>query len=116
MRSVLEFDEVFLHQGTVDFRKSINGLSEIVQNDLALNLFGKYLFVFLCKNRKKIKILYWDETGFALWYKLLEKDRFPWPKEGEKIVSISAEQLSWLLSGIDLWKIQPHKKLNFDQV
>ena len=80
----MEFDEVFLHQGTVDFRKSINGLSEIVQNDLAFNLFGKYLFVFLCKNRKKIKILYWDETGFALWYKLLEKDRFPWPKVGEK--------------------------------
>ena len=116
MKSVLEFDEVLLHHRTVDFRKSINGLTEIVQNELELDPFGRYLFVFLCKDKKKIKFLYWDETGFALWYKRLEKDRFPWPKEGEKIISITAEQLSWLLSGIDLWKIQPHKKLNFEQV
>jgi transposase len=116
MKSVAEFDGVYIHKTPVDFRKSINGLSDIVQNELSLNPFEKLLFVFICRDRKKIKILYWDESGFALWYKRLEKERFPWPGKEDTVMTLSPDELSWLLSGIDLWKIAPHKKLKFDQV
>ena len=63
------FESIFLHRDTVDFRKSIDGLSTIIQDEMNLNPFGNYLFVFANRRRNKIKILYWDKTGHALWYK-----------------------------------------------
>ncbi|WP_143699668.1 IS66 family insertion sequence element accessory protein TnpB [Vibrio sp. ES.051] len=58
---------------SVDFRKSINGLAAIVENDTDLPLGSGALFLFTNKQRDKIKVLYWDKTGFALRYKRLEK-------------------------------------------
>ena len=70
---------VYLHRDFVDFRKSINGLAGIVEAELELPVMNGALFVFCNKGRDKLKILYWDKTGFALWYKGLEKDKFKWP-------------------------------------
>ena len=70
---------VYLHRDFVDFRKSINGLAGIVEAELELPVMNGALFVFCNKGRDKLKILYWDKTGFALWYKRLEKDKFKWP-------------------------------------
>ena len=110
MRSLDDFPKVFLHRDPVDFRKSINGLGAIIESDLEMNLFEQSLFVFCCKRRKKIKILYWDQTGFALWYKKLEKDLFPWPKNSSvEVVKIDSKKLQWLLEGIDFWNLRPHE-------
>ena len=57
---------VYLHRKPIDFRKSINGLSVVVQESMHLSPFEKGLFVFDNKIRDRIKILYWDETGFCL--------------------------------------------------
>jgi len=101
---------VFLHRASVDFRKSIDGLGAIVQEELKLDLFAANLFVFCCSRRKRLKILYWDKTGFALWYKRLESERFPWPRcEDSDVVELTIEQLQWLLEGIDIWAIKPHR-------
>jgi len=55
------------------------------------------------KAKDKLKILYWDKTGFALWQKRLEKQKFKWPsKIKEHEFSLTAEQLHWLLSGYDV--------------
>jgi transposase len=102
---------VYLRTGATDMRKSINGLSAIVQNDMKLNPFDKGYFVFCNKTRHLIKLLYWDATGFALWYKRLEKNKYPWPKDKEEVLKISPEEIEWLLSGIDFLKA--HKKLDF---
>jgi transposase len=63
----------------VDMRKSIDGLSYLVEPLLAQNPVSGNLFVFVGRDRSKVKCLYWDRTGFALWYKRLERRRFPSP-------------------------------------
>ena len=76
MKMFSEVPEVFLHRDVVDFRKSINGLVGIVEGELEHDAYTGALFVFCNKARDKLKILYWDKTGFALWYKRLEKQKF----------------------------------------
>ncbi len=108
---------LYLHRDFVDFRKSINGLSVIVEEEMLLSPFDGALFVFCSKSRDKLKILYWDNTGFCLWYKRLEKDNFKWPnKHDESTFTITHEQFDWLLRGLDFNAIKPHKFLHFDRV
>jgi transposase len=117
MKSVREFTEVFLHREPVDMRKAINGLSEIVQSTEMGELMKAQLFVFTNRRRDLMKMLYFDRSGFALWMKRLEKDKFPWPKKHESaVVNLSPEQFEWLLEGYDVWKMKPFEKLQFSKV
>jgi transposase len=106
--------QIYLRTGATDMRKSINGLSGLVQNEMGLNPFKPGYFVFCNKTRHLMKLLYWDRTGFAIWYKRLEKDKFPWPEDESDAQGISAKQMYWLLDGIDFFKA--HKKLQFSVV
>ena len=109
MKSLTKFSQIYLHREPVDFRKSINGLGAIVQEEMKLDPYSSALFIFTCGRRKRIKILYWDRTGFALWYKKLEEDLFPWPKDiDNEILEITSQELNWVLDGINIWKIKPH--------
>jgi transposase len=109
--------EVYLCREFVDMRKSINGLSVLVEEGLGLNPFGPQLFAFINRKRDKVKILYWESSGFVLWYKRLEKQRFPWPDDNhEAILSMTGQELNWLLDGIDLFRVKPHKRLSFESV
>ena len=67
MKSVKEFQGVFIHRDPVDMRKAINGLAGIVEAEGMGNLMGPNLFVFCGKRRDVLKILYFDKSGFALW-------------------------------------------------
>ncbi|MCP4988763.1 MAG: IS66 family insertion sequence element accessory protein TnpB [Colwellia sp.] len=61
------------------------------------------VYVFCNKNKDKLKVLYWDKTGFALWYKRLEKDKFKWPKKlNEQSLNLTEQQLHWLFDGFDV--------------
>lgn len=98
---------IYLYRGHVDFRKSINGLAAIVEQELNRSAFDPALYLFSNRANDKVKILYWDTTGFALWYKRLEKHRFKWPKavNDERVkqeLEIDEQQLHWLLSGCDI--------------
>ncbi|MCK5881989.1 MAG: IS66 family insertion sequence element accessory protein TnpB [Sinobacterium sp.] len=113
MRMFVDVGAVYLHREVVDFRKSINGLSLIVDQAMELSVYDSSLFVFCNKRRDKLKILYWDSSGFCLWYKRLEKEKFKWPrKDSRSVISLSEEQLHWLLRGFDIGQLTPHKKLN----
>lgn len=117
MKSVSDFKGVFIHRDPVDMRKAINGLSAIVEDAKMVQLMGPHLFVFSGRRRNTIKVLYFDRSGFALWQKRLEVDKFAWPKKHvDDVVHISTEQFQWLLDGYDIWKMRPFKELNFDQV
>ncbi|MGZ3796968.1 MAG: IS66 family insertion sequence element accessory protein TnpB [Pseudobdellovibrionaceae bacterium] len=117
MKSPSDFKKIFIHKDPVDMRKAIGGLSEIVQLAEMGNLMESHLFVFTGKRRNTIKILYFDKSGFALWMKRLEQDKFPWPKKlPESVVTVTPEQLSWLLDGYDIWKMRPFAELNFQRV
>lgn len=97
-------ENVYLHCAPVDFRKSINGLALIVEQELRRSPFEPAVFVFCNRGFDKLKALYWDKTGFALWYKRLERDRFKWPSltDAKAEQLITAEQFEWLLAGYDI--------------
>jgi len=109
VKALSEFTTVYLHRDVVDFRKSINGLSVIVEQGMNLSPYDSALFVFCNKRRDKLKVLYWDKTGFCLWYKRLEQDKFQWPKKSlDEVIELSSEQMDWLLRGFDIAKLHSH--------
>ena len=73
---------IYLAVGSTDMRKAINGLSILVQDELALDPLSGHLFAFCNRKRNMVKILYWDRNGFCLWHKRLEKHHFTWPRVG----------------------------------
>lgn len=98
-------------------RRGINGLAELIQSAGMGELMGGNLFVFSGRRKISIKILYFDKSGFCLWQKRLERDRFAWPKKmTEAVVSITPESLTWLLEGYDIWKMKPFETLYFEKV
>ena len=116
MQSLECFNCVYLHRDPVDMRKSIDGLSLIVLEELNLSFDAEKLFVFVSRSGKKLKILYWDRTGFALWYKRLEKQRFAWPKDHDELIfQSSANQITQLLRGFDVFQ-KPHDYLQYSQI
>jgi len=102
-------DKVYLAIGGTDMRKSINGLSIMVEQAMGLSPFTGDLFVFCNRKRTVIKILYWDHNGFCLWQKRLELHRFKWPQSAQQVTLIDAKQLDWLLAGLDI--ASAHQKL-----
>jgi len=109
---------VYLYRGTVDMRKSINGLSALVEQEMQLSPFDPALFVFCNRTRDKIKLLYWERNGFVLWYKRLEKQRFKWlkPDSEQTHLKVDGYQLNLLLDGLDIFNNQPHKMLFYQSV
>ena len=91
MQMFTDVPVVYLYRDPVDFRKAINGLAAIVEQDMHLSPLSEALFVFSNKNRDKIKVLYWDDTGFCLWHKRLEKARFQWPRHIDSPIMVLSE-------------------------
>lgn len=113
MRMFVDPGAIYLHRDVVDFRKSINGLVMIVEQEMALSPFAPALFAFCNRKRDRIKVLYWDRTGFCLWYKRLEKEKFKWPRRYSKeIMQLDDEQWQWLLSGYDIIGHTPLRYIN----
>jgi transposase len=74
--------------------KSINSLSAIVQEEMNLDAYRSALLIFGCDRRKRIKILYYEKTGFALWYKKIEEDLFSGLREfTDEVVLLSTKEL-----------------------
>lgn len=113
MKDLSYFGKIYLSVDPVDFRKQAHGLAIIVEHVLKLNpISEKTLFVFTNKRRDAIKILYWDATGLALWWKSLEKEKFRWPKKLTGPMQIQAKELKWLLEGIDFTSIKKHQRID----
>ena len=93
---------IYLASQPVDMRKGFNGLSAVVADLWKKDPYAGHLFVFIGKRKDRVKILFWDQNGFALYYKRLEKGRFQMPDTTGQHVRLEPAQLSMLLSGIDL--------------
>ena len=87
----------------IDFRKGHDGLSAMVSSVLRKDPFTGTVFVFRARRADRLKLLYWDGQGFCLYYKVLEKGRFPWPARGDGAVRLTSAQLAMLWEGID-WR------------
>ncbi|HUM06518.1 MAG TPA: IS66 family insertion sequence element accessory protein TnpB [Terriglobales bacterium] len=104
---------VYLCLTSCDMRKSFDGLHALVREHLELDPFAGHLFVFASRRRDRVKILYWDRDGFAIWSKRLEEGTYAIPFGDDASAArreITAQELGALLSGIDLSVAQRRKR------
>ena len=104
---------VYLCLTACDMRKSFDSLHALVRDHLELDAYAGHLFVFASRRRDRVKILYWDRDGFAIWSKRLEEGTYAVPFAGEvseKQREITAQELGALLSGIDLDQAEKRKR------
>ncbi|MCW2284201.1 transposase [Rhodoblastus acidophilus] len=94
---------VYLACGVVDMRKGIDGLAALAQASLRRDPASGAVFAFRGRRGDRIKLLYWDGQGFCLFYKVLERGRFPWPSAADGTARLTAAQLAMLWEGID-WR------------
>jgi transposase len=93
----------FLCTRSVDMRKSFDGLSGLVEERFRQDLLDGHLFLFVNRRRDRIKALYFDHDGLAIWYKRLEVGCFQVPDPGDRDgIELDPAQLALILSGIDL--------------
>ena len=101
---------LFLFRGRADMRKGFDGLSGMVESHFTESLFSGALFIFVNVRRDRVKILYWDRDGWALWSKRLESGTYAYPFEDTGRKEITAGELSALLEGIDLSNAKRRKR------
>lgn len=105
---------MYLHRAPVDMRKQIDGLAIIAKEVIQQDPISGALFAFINARRNKLKLLVWERNGFVVWYKRLERDKFHWPRRVEEaVLTLSVEQLNWLLDGYDIWRMKQHEVLHF---
>ena len=117
MRPATEDLKVYLHRAPIDMRRGRNGLAALAREVMRQDPFSPALFVFIGRKHDALKILGWDRNGFAVWWKKIESDeKFHWPRWLEEdVVTLTVEQLNWLLDGYDVWA-QPHRMIKFSHV
>lgn len=102
---------VFVAPGATDMRKGFDGLFGLVRDALGEDPLSGHLFLFANRDRTRVKVLVFDGSGLWVCSKRLEKGRFAWPKaaEGQARITMRAEELTLLLSGIDLMQTNTRK-------
>lgn len=101
--------QVLVATRPVDFRKQADGLAAIVQEVLAADPWSGAVYVFRSKRADRVKLLWWDGTGICLLSKRLEAGQFRWPPVENGMLRLTPAQLSLLLEGLDLSRIEAPK-------
>jgi transposase len=105
---------VFLYRSPTDMRKSFHGLVALVESAVKQDPLSGSLFVFLNRQRDRIKILYWGQTGFCIWYQQLQQGTYQLPNakslEEQETMEVTRAQLSLILDGIDLSSVRQRKR------
>jgi transposase len=92
--------KIFVARQPTDLRKSIDGLALLTREVIKQDPLSGHLFVFFNKVGHRVKILFWDRTGYVIWYKRLETARIRLPAEGAASLELEASQLRLLLDGV----------------
>jgi len=110
---------VFLYRLPTDMRKSFNGLVALTESALKQDPLSGSLFVFVNRRRDRIKILYWGQTGFCIWYQQLQKGTYQLPAEDAieelETIEVTRSQLSLILDGIDLSSARQRMRFQLSQ-
>jgi transposase len=96
---------IYLYRPVCDMRKSFAGLCGLIRQELAQDPLSGFLFVFCNRPRNRVKLLYWDSDGLAIWYKRLEKGTFSLPDRDTADGRIDRRDLSLLLEGVTPKKV-----------
>ncbi|MEQ8784651.1 MAG: IS66 family insertion sequence element accessory protein TnpB [Pirellulaceae bacterium] len=116
MIQVLAAVRVFVCTQPTDMRKGFDGLTGLAEHVLQQDPLSGHLFVFRNRARNRLKVLYWDQDGLAIWYKRLERGTFQLPSDLLPAdappvgAEISAGELSLLLGGIELASVKRRKR------
>lgn len=104
--------QVFMAVEPVDLRKGFDGLSAVVQAVFDRNVLDGHLFLFLNRRRDRVKLLWWDRDGLAIFYKRLERGTYEIPRSapGVKRLQLDATQLALLLSGVQLSSVKHRRR------
>ncbi len=104
--------QYYLYRGSTDMRKGFDSLSGLVSSQMGLNVLSGSVFIFLNKRHNQVKLLLWEGDGFALYYKRLEKGTYELPPcdDKEESLSVSCQQLQFILQGISLKSIRRRKR------
>jgi transposase len=104
--------KIYLHRKPVDMRKSYDGLFGIVKNELSMDVRSGGLFMFINLRRNRVKLMYWDSDGIAIWQKRLESGslQHPQPKDDATHLLLDPSELQLLLSGIELSSVKRRKR------
>ena len=116
LRPALDMTDIYLYREPVDFRKQSNGLAAIVESALGHNPFSGGLYVFTNRQRNRIKLLMWENNGFVLYYKALAEEKFHWPRTDDEVISLTGQQINFLLDGLDILQMKGHRKLQYSAV
>ena len=100
---------VFVATKPVDFRKGIDGLAALAQQELRLDPFSGVALVFRAKRADRVKILVWDGSGMVLIAKRLEQGKFAWPPVSGGVMRLSSAQFAALFEGLDWRLVRPER-------
>lgn len=107
--------KIWVYRGAIDFRRSIDGLSAMIVNELKFSPKDG-IFLFFNRHKDKVKCLSWHKNGFVLLYKRLEKSRFSMHfHEKLGVTEVNTDELSWLLAGLEWQKMRDWKELNYSK-
>lgn len=114
MLSIAADTRIFVAAGHTDMRKGFDGLCGLVTSVLEMDPLSGQLFLFINRRCDKMKILYWDGDGLAIWYRRLEQGTFQFPKieEGQASVEMRRDELTMLLRGIDYSNVKRRKRFS----
>lgn len=114
MFSLTERHRYFLYRSATDMRKGFDGLSGVVRNDLGMDPLSGDVFIFLNRRCTHMKLLVWEDSGFVVYYKRLERGRFESPDMDEtgRSMVISWRQLMLIIEGIELESVRQKKRFS----
>lgn len=103
----------YLYSHPTDMRKSFDSLSGLVTSEMKANPFGGQVYIFVNKQRNRIKLLHWETGGFTLYYKRLEQGQFELPDVSESTCSIRWSDLMLIVEGIGLKNVRRRERFSF---
>lgn len=110
---------VFLYRQPTDMRKSFHGLVALTESGMGCNPLSGDLFVFVNRRRDRIKILYWGQSGFCIWYQQLQRGTYQLPGheslQERDVLEVTRSQLSLILDGIDLGSARQRTRFQLER-
>ena len=112
MLTIASQTRIFIALHATDMRKGFDGLSGLVSDTLKQDPLSGALFLFVNRRRDRMKVLYWDGDGLAIWYRRLEQGTFQIPSSNDQLnaIEIRSDEFTMLLRGIDLGSVKRRKR------
>jgi len=111
MLSISQSQRYYFYSGLVDMRKGFDSLCGVVREEFKLNPLSGDVFIFLSRSRRRVKLLQWQQDGFAVYYKRLEKGTFEIPEiEKDSVALVTSQQLMLIMEGIKLSSVKKRKR------